>query len=93
MRRWSVWVDVLVLMNVLCWASPLIAATTVTVTLTSYPEEVAIVDVNGDGKRDIFALADEPESAQSWQIVTIRGNGNGTFSSPQYKDLVLDDTI
>jgi hypothetical protein len=74
MRRWHVLFDVLVLMSILCGVSPSLAATTVTITLTNYPEEVVIVDVNGDGNRDIVALADDPENSESWQIVTIRAS-------------------
>jgi len=79
----------------ICWfigATTLpVAATTTTVTLTSDPHWLAVADVDSDGHLDIVVAATESEVAETWQIVTIRGYGNGTFYSAQYKDLVLDD--
>lgn len=68
-----------------------VSATTTTLTLTSDPHWLTIADVDGDGHLDIVVAATESEVVESWQVVTIRGYGNGTFYSAQYKDLALDD--
>lgn len=91
MRRGVFLSSVLLLLGVIGSTTPSLSATTVTITLTSYPEEIAITDVNNDGHRDIVAVADDPENSESWQIITVRGYGNGTFYPAQYKDLVIDD--
>src|SRR6266513_1480692 len=47
--------------------------------LTGSPSKVVVVDVNGDGSRDlVIAIPSVP------QVAVLFGNGNGTFQSPKY---------
>lgn len=91
MQRWVWLLAILMLMSVMGVATPSVAATTTTVTLTSYPYQVTIADVDRDGHLDIVAVAIDTDVSENWQMVTVRGYGNGTFYPAQYKDLLTDE--
>jgi hypothetical protein len=83
--------SVLWLLGIVGIIAPSVLATTTTVTLTGEPHWLAIADVNGDGHLDIVAAATDSESTENWQLVAVRGYGNGTFYPAQYRTLELDE--
>lgn len=63
-----------------------------TITQTDYGLEwIAVGDLNGDGSLDVVAMADDFDGDETWKIVALRGQGNGTFHTPQVRTLALDD--
>lgn len=91
MRRGVVLGSVFLLMGVIGLGAPFAWATTTTVTLTSYPYWLAIADMDTDGHLDIVAATTDSTASENWQIVVVRGYGNGTFYSAQYEDLVIEE--
>lgn len=91
MRRRVFPLEVLFLTSIIEFVAQPAFATTTTITLTTSPYQITVADVNGDGHLDIVVAATDSEVSEHWQIVTVRGYGNGTFYSAQYKDLVLDE--
>lgn len=91
MRRRVLPLEVLFLTSLVGFVAQPAFATTTTITLTTSPYRITVADVNGDGHLDIVVAATDSEVSEHWQIVTVRGYGNGTFYSAQYKDLVLDE--
>jgi hypothetical protein len=46
-----------------------------------YPRELAVADVNGDGKLDIITLTPPPSPSQPGTLAVFLGNGDGTFQA------------